>query len=183
MGAFRFLFLCFAFPQTKTTYKLFASVRRLLRRSLWPVAVGTNQLHTSLESQLRELVSSRVCVYTLQNDLLSPSPSPGSVSFVHQPVRGLLACPPSASQDDPDFSARLFFIMGLCKRLPSNSPTRRLAGWLMSFTVGLHKSLSALFWCAFFIQAHPSLWKTRDLVCANGLLFSFFVFFFQLMTS
>ena len=57
----------------------------------------------------------------------SPSPSPGSVSFVHQPVRGLLACPPSASQDDPDFSARLFFIMGLCKRLPKFRATRQFA--------------------------------------------------------
>ena len=151
-------FVSFSFHQTKTTYtqvvcfntSTFASTWK----SLWPVACG-NEPTTVRAWRANELVSSRVCVCSTYTMTFFKRRSlvlrwffafawfvAGSLCFVLGPgCLGVLlsstsprpACLPSASPPRLSFSARLFFIVGLCKRLPSNSPTRRLAGWLMSF--------------------------------------------------
>lgn len=123
-------------------------------KSLWPVACG-NEPTTVRAWRANELVSSRVCVCSTYTMTFFKRRSlflrlrlrlvrrwffvlcawawlPGSATFVH-PTSPRPACLPSASPPRLSFSARLFFIVGLCKRLPSNSQTRRLAGWLMSF--------------------------------------------------
>ena len=157
MCAFRFLFLSPDENDLHTScllqhFDVCFDVEESLACGLWE---PTNYEATSFESQRACTVSSRVCVCSTYTMTFFKRRSlvlrwffafawfvAGSLCFVLGPgCLGVLlsstsprpACLPSASPPRLSFSARLFFIVGLCKRLPSNSPTRRLAGWLMSF--------------------------------------------------